>query len=216
MLSVRIEGQYVKVLQNPTYWTWVKIVTTGEFLGFLLPICVGVISVVASFPSSLQLTSLVAAGIGEGAILGYFQAKVLSTKLTGFNRKNWILFTMVGAGIAWTIGMLPSTMGEGFQSWPLLLLVIVGTVLAVVLLLSIGLAQYLELRKYATHAHKWIWVNVVAWLAGLGVVFSFTFGAPDGLIFTILFSALGGFGMAFTMASITGIYAVRAMESGTL
>lgn len=138
---------------------------------------------------------------------------MLANYIKGFNKSNWIKATAVGAGVAWLIGMLPSTFGDYVSSIPVWLLIPIGLVLSCLLLISIGAAQYFVLRNYVTNASKWIWINVIACLVGLIVVCGFIFAAPDGFFWTLSFSLIGGFGMAFTMAIITGKYVSQTIKT---
>lgn len=186
------------------YKEWLSYVTLGEFLGFLIPSVIGGVSVALALPQLLQAVVMVAAGLGEGAVLGYFQARVLHKYIKNMSRTEWITATTIGAGLAWMIGMLPSTIGESLATISLWILIPAAVALGSILLLTIGVAQYIVLRKYRAQAHGWIWINVLAWLVGLGVVFAFIFMAPDGVLPAIIFSVLGGLGMAFSMAAVTG------------
>lgn len=177
-----------------------------------MPSVIGALTVVADLPQLAQMFAMIGAGLCEGTILGLFQARVLSKYIKQFNSSAWIKATALGAGVAWTIGMLPSTIGEKLQSISLWVLIPSAVVLGSALLLSIGAAQYIVLKRYVSNAYKWIWINVAAWLVGLVVVCGCIFAAPSGLAFTILFSAVGGLGMAFSMAAVTGVYAARAMR----
>ena len=81
-----------------------------------------------------------------------------------------MLATAAGAALAWTIGMLPSTLGDPSALPP----VVIGLGLAVLgpmLLVSLGAAQWLVLRRQLAQAADWIWLSALAWLAGLAVVF---------------------------------------------
>lgn len=198
------------------YREWVKTVTAGEFLGFLVPTVAGVMSVALEFSQLAQMVTLVLAGLGEGALLGYFQSRVLAKYIKGFKRVAWVKATVAGAGLAWAIGMFPSTVGDKLSSVPVWLLIPFGIILGCILLLSIGYTQYLVFKKYIKNAYKWIWVNVVAWVGGLAAVFAIMFTAPEGTFNTIVFSALGGLAMAFTMSVITGMYATKATTQKTL
>lgn len=202
--------------KDPIYTDWLKSVTAGEFLGFLIPSVLGAITFQLQVPQLVQALVMVMAGMGEGFVLGYFQAHVLAKHFAAFKERTWIIATVYGAGAAWVIGMLPSTFSEQFGAMPLWLIIAIATILGVTLLLTIGFTQYLVLRNYAKNASRWVWANALAWLGGLLVVFLFIFAAPEGVVATILFSALGGLGMAFTMAAITGLYALRAMKHRTL
>jgi hypothetical protein len=130
---------------------------------------------------------MVLAGLGEGAVLIFLQATVLTSNNSGLSKRAWIRATMIGAGSAWVIGMAPSTLGKDLASVALRVLIPSAALLGVVLLLTIGVAQYVVLRHHAARAHTWIWANAVAWLA-----------------------------MALVMALVTGVSAERAMEQGAL
>ena len=45
----------------------------------------------------------------EGVVVGWFQWRVLRDVFSTMTRGSWIRATAIGAGIAWTLGMLPST-----------------------------------------------------------------------------------------------------------
>ncbi len=128
---------------------------------------------------------MVLAGLGEGAVLIFLQATVLTSNNSGLSKR--IRATLIGAGSAWVIGMAPSTLGKDLASVALRVLIPSAALLGVVLLLTIGVAQYVVLRHHAARAHTWIWANAVAWLA-----------------------------MALVMALVTGVSAERAMEQGAL
>ncbi len=203
-------------MARSTYRQWVKTVTLGEFLGFIIPSVVGAVTFAMNLPQVVQMGAMVVAGIGEGAVLGSFQARVLGSHIPKFSRPEWVKATMAGAGFAWLLGMVPSTIGERLTEVPLLVLVPAMAVLGTALLFSIGVLQYRVLRRYVKGAKKWIWINVAAWLMGLVVCFTFIGIAPEGVAPVIGFSAAGGLGMAFAMAAVTGIYAARAMEKKRL
>jgi hypothetical protein len=45
----------------------------------------------------------------EGVVVGAAQEFVLRQRLTRLRRWSWILATAIGAGLAWMLGMVPST-----------------------------------------------------------------------------------------------------------
>lgn len=56
--------------------------------------------------------ALVAVALGtlcEGVIVGHAQWRVLRRALPGLSRGSWVRATAVGAGVAWLLGMIPST-----------------------------------------------------------------------------------------------------------
>lgn len=195
--------------KHSIYREWVQTVTAGEFIGFAIPCIAGVLSVSMGLHQFQQTLLLILAGLGEGAVLGYAQSRVLRKVVPKLKRRKWILATMLAAGYAWSIGMLPSTLYNYIQHFPLFILLPIGAILGASLLFSIGFAQYVVLQNYIKNAVPWIWLNVLAWLAGLAVLFFFITIAPEGIIPTLLFSILGGLGMAVTMAFITGRFIAR-------
>lgn len=59
----------------------------------------------ADDPGDLLATAvLVAAGAGEGAVLGWAQAGVLGRVLPGFPRRDRVLRTAAAAAVAWSSG----------------------------------------------------------------------------------------------------------------
>jgi hypothetical protein len=110
----------------------------------------------------LQYVALVAAGAVEGAVLALGQAFVLRRELPRFDSRAWTAATAAAAALAWSIGLLPSTVGDRIDDVPLAAAVPAGVVL-VTLLLPLGVAQWWVLRRYVERAPVWIWANVLAW-----------------------------------------------------
>jgi hypothetical protein len=118
----------------------------------------------------------------EGVVVGGAQAWVLRGALPDLSAAGWIRATMIGAGLAWLLGMVPSTMaalmvspppsgavpGGDFSSAAQYgLAVLLGAVTGPVL----GLAQWLVLRPHVPRASRWILANAVAWALGMAVIF---------------------------------------------
>lgn len=118
----------------------------------------------------------------EGLLVGSAQARVLRVLLDGLSAADWIKATMLGAGVAWLLGMVPSTLAALVASAPssgatpapepsatvqyglaLLLGAVTGPVL--------GLGQWLVLRRHVVRAGRWIMANAVAWALGMVVIF---------------------------------------------
>ena len=87
-------------------------------------------------------------------------------------RRWWIVATSVGAAVAWSIGMLPSTFD---LRWTAETAVVAG-VGGLMLLTSLPLAQYFVLRGHVRRAARWIPINIAAWLLGI----AWTLGAFPG------------------------------------
>jgi hypothetical protein len=88
---------------------WVLVVTLGEAVGFSVPAALGVAVANASWGPVATMVALVLAGSVEGAVLGAAQADCLYHWRVLPARRRWIVATSVGAAVAWSIGMLPST-----------------------------------------------------------------------------------------------------------
>jgi hypothetical protein len=114
------------------------------------------------------------------------------------------------AAAAWSIGMLPSTLGVGFG---LPVVILLAAVLGTALLLSIPTLQWLVLRQLAPQRRTAFWIPVNAGAWGVGLLWTF---APSPFIdettpVPVLFAVylLAGLLMAATVAVLTGFAARR-------
>ncbi|NUT53888.1 MAG: hypothetical protein HOV94_42350 [Saccharothrix sp.] len=188
-------------------WTaWFVWVTAGEFAGFLAPAVVGALT--ASTPL------LVLAGVVEGAVLGTAQWLVLRRAIPRMRAADWIGATALAAGFAWAVVLLAVEYGEQIGRLPVAVLLPTAAVAGMGVLLSIGVGQYLVLRRHVEHASRWVWATAVAWCAGLGVFAAFTTPAwqpGQSTPLVVLIGAAGGLLMAATMAAITGSALLRLL-----
>jgi uncharacterized integral membrane protein len=164
----------------------------------------------------VAFAALVAAGSMEGAVLGWSQARVLRRPVQALSTRRWVVSTAATAALAWAIGMLPSTTYELWSRLPIRLEVVAAAVLGLVLLGSIGAAQWLELRPHVQRAGRWVPATAAAWCAGLVVFSAVTSplwqpGQPAVLIAAI--GAVGGLLMAVTVAAGTGWVLIRLLHS---
>jgi hypothetical protein len=160
-----------------------------------------------------SMSPLVLAGVGEGTVLGWAQSRMLRQELPQLRAGIWTGATAAGAAVAWAVGMLPSTAGRQLQElWPPLL-VRLGVLAGVVLLATIGFAQWLVLRRHVDRAGSWVLANALAWVAELAVVFAAIGVAPaDSPILIATFGVAGGLGMGLTVALVTGPFLVRLLD----
>jgi hypothetical protein len=187
-------------------WAWFLTVTVAEALGFAVPAVAGVL--VADAPAAVVLTVVPLAGAVEGALLGAGQAIVLRRALPGLPVRRWIAMTSLAAVVAYLVGLMPSAAVEVWSGWPVAVSILVAVVLGMVLLGSIGTAQWTILRWYVTRAERWIVATAAAWIAGLAVFLTFTMplwqpGRPTS--FTVGVGVIGGLLMAATTAALTGL-----------
>jgi hypothetical protein len=185
--------------------TWFLAVTPAEFLGFAIPAVTGALT--AGGPTAVSLPALLLAGAAEGAALGTGQALVLQRALPALNTRRWVVATAGAASFAYLAGLAPSTWAADLVSWPPLVLWPVAAVLGTALLLSIGFAQWLVLRRHLARSARWIATTAAAWLLGLAVFLGATTpfwqpGQPVAL--TVLIGVFGGLLMAATTSAVTG------------
>jgi hypothetical protein len=122
----------------------------------------------------------VASGAVEATVVGLAQWWAMHPWFPGITRRAWWLATLVGALVAYVLGYLPSTLmnlGEQATSqapvveppqWIVLLLAAgLGAVAGAIL----SFAQWRALRGHVQGAGWWIPVNMLAWLAGMPVIF---------------------------------------------
>jgi hypothetical protein len=128
--------------------------------------------------------ALMAVGLGtvlEGVVVGIAQERVLRTRLRTLRRWLWTLATAAGAGLAWMLGMVPSTImalaGErdpaATPAEPGLVVQLgLAVMLGVVAGPILGGAQWIVLRRHVGRARRWLWANALAWAAGMPLIFA--------------------------------------------
>lgn len=183
---------------------WVVIVTLAEASGFAVATGAAIAAILLVPPGAFGLAVTVLGGSVEGALLGFGQWFAMGGRRPPALR--WVLATATGAALAWTLGMLPSTLGIDFSAWWVFVLVGLG---GLALLASIPVAQWLALRRVGTA--RWIPVNMAAW----AVAILWTFApspfiderSPIGLVVTLY--VIAGILMALTIATLTARTAAR-------
>lgn len=201
------------ILSGKWLWRrWFALVTVGEFLGFLTPSVVG--ALVVDRVDLLAAAALLMAGTVEGATLGWFQARALRPALPGLPSSHWVAATVLGALVAWSVGAL-FVVTDGLSGWGRFAQVAGFAAGGAVILLSIGVAQWVVLRAHTDRAARWISANAVAWPAGLTVFTAFTSplwqpGQTAAVVAVI--GVFGGLLMAAMMAAVTGLFLVGLVE----
>jgi hypothetical protein len=194
------------------FWRrWWVYTTVAECAGFAVPALVGLAAWRLDAAPAPFFLALVAAGTVEGAMLGIGQQRALRHVLP-VSARAWPLWTAAGAGLAWAIGMLPSTLIDlGTPVWVALALF---APLAPVLLLSIGAAQWFVLRHHLPGAWRWISANAIAWLVALPPTFIAPALVPEGASMAVMIAAwlTGGLVMAATVAALTGLAMVYLLD----
>jgi hypothetical protein len=203
----------VAARDDPRYRRWVVATTCGELAGFTIPAIVGATATGAGIGQNASMVVLGLAGAGEGTILGWAQSRMLRRELPELRTGDWIRATAAGAAAAWSIGMLPSTFSRQLlELWPPMLIAL-GIVAGVLLLATIGFAQWLVLRRHVEGSGSWVVANALAWIAGLAVVFAAIGVAPeDSPVLIAAFGVVGGLGMGLMVALVTGLFLVRLLD----
>jgi hypothetical protein len=188
---------------------WLGWVSLGESLGFLAPVLLQQLGSKSS--PAMMLPLLIFAGLVEGAFLGWSQAHVLRRLLPGLSVRRWTLCTSLAAAVAWILGLAPSEFNQVWAAWPFALQLTVGLLTGTALLASIGVAQWLELRRHLPRSWRWIPGTAAAWLVGLLIFLAVSTplwqpGQPPVLI--ALIGVLAGAAMAIGMAMVTGLVMV--------
>ena len=128
------------------------------------------------------LLVVVGATVLEGSAVGVAQWWVLRERLPRLRLASWWIATAVGACVAWTLGMIPSTMmdlaaagaetaataPEISDALQLALAAAMGLVLGPIL----AVAQWWVLRRHVSRAGWWIPANALAWAVGMPVIFA--------------------------------------------
>jgi hypothetical protein len=190
---------------------WLAWVGLGESLGFLAPAAAQLAA--AAFWPAAVFPLLIVAGTVEGAVLGWFQASVLRSRLPGLSVRRWVRLTAMAAAVAWCLGLLPSVT-DAWLGWPVVVQAAVAGTGGAALLVSLGLAQWFELRKHVPRAWRWTAGSAAAWAAGLGVFLAVATplwqpGQDWRLVAAIGMGA--AVLMALSMAAVTGAVMLRIL-----
>ncbi len=190
---------------------WLVSVTLAEAAGFAIPAIVGGILSLLAAPAGVVYPAMVLAGACEGVVLGFGQSIGFGSAVP---RSAWMLATAAGAAAAWSIGMLPSSLGgiDFGSPWVIALAAVLGGVL----LLSIPTLQWLVLRRKGLRTAFWIPVNAGAWAAGILWTLAPSPFIDETTPVPALFGVylLAGLLMAATVAALTGFAARRIVCGG--
>jgi len=202
----------------PRLGRWVGFTVLGESLGFLIPVTGFALAATLGLDGWAGWALLVVFGAGEGALLGVGQSIGLRGSSAAVPIGRWVAATAVAASLAWSIGMLPTTLSDlGVAiDWASPATWAVVAPAGLVLLATIPLLQWPVLaRAGVPRAWRWVPLNMGAWLVGL--VFTFLpspfvdEASPAALVFALF--AIGGVLMASTVALLTGLGLRRMLRA---
>lgn len=199
------------------YCRWVVNCTLGELIGFGgLPVVGGIVTLWLTDSLSPDSRSIVLyavaviGGLGEGAVLAWFQLRVLRAVFSGLNEPRWILATAAAAAFAWSLGYLAPTLDDLFGISTAMQIAI-WVPAGALILASIGIAQARVLRGVIERPGRWIFANAVGWLLGLVWTFLLPALVPEGASIAIWIAAFiaAGILMGVTVGGVTGFTLIR-------
>ena len=167
------------------FWRdWIAANALGELLGLGVAVVIAVgVAQAHPLPPGEEILIVTAAflviGAYEGAIVGAAQWLVLRRVLPSLRARQWIVATVAGALIAWTLGRIPSALadwesvsgGAGQPAPGASTIVLLSAAAGAALGLILGAAQWVVLRGHVRRAGLWIGANALAWAAGMPLIF---------------------------------------------
>lgn len=189
---------------------WTAAVTAAEAVGFLVPAAVGATTTHAA--PAVGWGGLLLAGAVEGTFLGVAQAWVLGRIFPGLDRRRWVRFTSAAAVAAYALAGAAVWSMTWSSRWAG---VAAAATAGALLLLSLGGAQVVELRRHVPRAGRWVLWTAGAWLLALGAFLGIATplwheGQP--VVLTVAYGALAGVVMAFVQAAVTGWGLLRMVD----
>lgn len=189
MADNTLQTEFTRSNRSSLWTRWVAANAVSEMLGLGATFAV----------TALVLTQLTGGGVGvalaayvfevaagaiEATLVGLAQWWAMRPWFPQITRKAWWLGTLVGALAAYILGFLPSTiMGlmEGsaqaqgqaaaMQEPPMGIVLLLAAGMGLVAGAMLSFAQWLVLRKTVRGAGVWIPANMLAWMAGMPLVF---------------------------------------------
>jgi hypothetical protein len=207
---------------------WVLANTIGEVVGLGFAALVGVwfalnyetkqtISTIL-----LMAVMIILAGTFEGIVVGFAQSLVLRRAIRDFKTKGWVIATAIGAFIAWTLGVIPSvamSFNEQTAATPppemsdaamYGMAVLMGLALGC----TLGVPQWLVLRRYVQRAGWWTLANALAWAFGMPVIFIAASNAPPSNPFLLVLWIGFVIGLAGAIVgAVHGLFLVWLLET---
>lgn len=178
------------------FWgRWVAVNSLAEMLGLTASLSLGFGAAVWLEPrSGVVLAAIAVVLISmaiEGSTVGVGQWLVLRGRLPALPLRAWFIATAVGAGIAWTLGMIPSTImsmggaasSDAAAAGPELsdaAQIALGALMGLVLGPVLATPQWVVLRRHVGRAGWWIPANTAGWALGMPLVFVAISLAPFG------------------------------------
>jgi hypothetical protein len=160
----------------------------------------------------------------EGVVVGVAQGRELRRVLPGFSVRAWVFATALGAGVAWTLGMIPSTLMAFTQPAatdtpppeepPFGIILLLAAGMGLVLGPILGLPQWRVLRRFVPRAGWWVPANAAAWAVGMAVIFAGIQLIPDAAPWPVAAAAVGVACLlaGLSVGAIHGLVLVRLLR----
>lgn len=210
-LSILALGLDAALRSGTARLRWVVAVTLAETVGFAVPGIAGIVGQQVGLDGVASGATLVAAGFVEGLVCGGGQAWALPLPI---RRRRFALLTALGSAAVWAMVLAAMAGFRDGAAGPRFIVATLG--LAAVGLPALGFTQWLELRRVAVGAHRWI-----AWTALASALALPTSLLPEAAIdastpatiHLVLWTCAGAL-MAYTMALVTwqGAKRLRARD----
>ena len=215
---------------NRFYLTWIGVNSSVEVIGLgtsaLLWIAVDRRVEARIGTVGMVVAVIIGSALIEGMAVGYGQWAVLRGPLPLLRARAWIGATILGAFVAWTLGMVPTTVinmsmeatadasPPEIAEWMVYLLAaLMGLVLGPIL----GTPQWMALRHWVDKAIWWIPANALAWAGGMVAIFAgMNFVPFDGPTWAIVLPVLLVLAVAgAVVGAIHGLVLVRLLDRVT-
>jgi hypothetical protein len=213
------------------YLRWVGANALAEFVGlggsFL--IVGGTLTLIdADSLPGLLVTAALSIAMGtllEGVLVGLLQHAVLRRPLPAIARRQWVRATALGALIAWTLGMIPSTamqLAANAQPAadaaaappaepPQIMIYLLAAVMGLILGPILATPQANVLKDHVREAWVWVAANALAWAVGMMIIFVGTSFIPNDMHITAgVIAALVGF-VALGGAAVGAVHGVALL-----
>lgn len=146
---------------------WIIFVTAAGAVGLFAPALAGVL-LARSGAWGVVTIALIAAGLVEGALLGWGMAHASPLPL---DKVRFVGLTTTGVGLAWASALLILAV-VGSAEFPVTPLAVVVLLLGAFGVFVTGALQWLELRRHSKFAYLWIRWSALAWVVALPLSFA--------------------------------------------
>ena len=211
------------------WFKWILANAVGETVGLGGTLLIGgllLLNVQKTMVVPAAALAVLAGTFIEGIVVGTAQWLVLRRPFESMRWRVWVLATAIGAFVAWTLGMIPSTFiftgadtaGAAPAQMSDLMVYALAAAMGLVLGSILGVPQWLVLRRHLPKAGWWVLANALAWMVGMVVVFVGTnFIPPEGISISVaLMLLLFLFAAGATVGAVHGLVLIWLLRSRSL